>query len=228
MTQNNKPERTVFDTGAFRDADVDKIDFEGHVALARGRSPLHARTPHPAGRQPPGSGQLEEGHQPRQLTSLRPDGLRARGLQGGGDPFGVVSMTIHRNLKRPFQLLMRLRHRRGLGIGAALASAPAGRVPAVFAPPTGWTKTSLRGTPQSWTTCSIASSASRRVSNSPMIVLSKPSLSELVAGNQPSDNPWGSYRLVRHARIAAGLKEPRNRCFVVAEHMPQAGSQDRP
>ena len=32
MTQNNKSERTVFNTGAFRDADADKIDFEGHIS----------------------------------------------------------------------------------------------------------------------------------------------------------------------------------------------------
>jgi hypothetical protein len=40
------------------------------------------------------------------LASLRPDGLRARDLQDGGDPLGVLSVEIHRDLERAFQLLM--------------------------------------------------------------------------------------------------------------------------
>jgi hypothetical protein len=59
------------------------------------------------------------------------------------------------------------------GSGAALASAPATRVPAELSGPIGRIDTFWRGTPHSWTTCSTASSALRLVSNSPMIVLSK-------------------------------------------------------
>jgi hypothetical protein len=65
---------------------------------------------------PTASGARRPFHLEGNLTSSGRPSRRA--LQGGGDPFGVVSMTIHRNLKRAFQLLMRLRRRRGLGIGA--------------------------------------------------------------------------------------------------------------
>jgi hypothetical protein len=31
-TTKDKPERTVFETGAFRDANSDKINFKGHLS----------------------------------------------------------------------------------------------------------------------------------------------------------------------------------------------------
>jgi hypothetical protein len=125
------------------------------------------------------------------LASLRPDGLGARALQGGGDPFGVVSMTIHRNFKQAVQLLMRLRRRRGLGIGAR-GTRP-GRVRAAHR---------LDDNVASRHAAILdnaldRSSASRRVSNSPMIVLSKAGL-RARGGSQLSYNARSSNGLARH------------------------------
>jgi hypothetical protein len=75
-------------------------------------------------------------------------------------------MEVDGHLDRTFELPP------SSGSGEGFASAPAGCLPAVLSDPVGCTNTSLLGTPHSCTTCSTASSAARRVSNSAMKVLS--------------------------------------------------------